>query len=115
METNLGYVGLVILLFSIILILFVGARAWKKGSDKAGCIINIRNVQQAVRSHQGMTSLNVGDPIDWKVIFGPSGFLSEPTCPLGGTYTYTNIIPPDGTLVVTCSHADHVPASHADW
>lgn len=114
--TILGYVGLaVIILLSAISVLFVGARAWKKGSDKAGCIMNTRNVQQAVRGHQSMNSLKEGDPIDWNVIFGPDGYLAEPTCPLGGTYTFVDTIPPVGTLVGQCSHAEHMPPSHADW
>jgi hypothetical protein len=114
--TILGYVGLaVIILLFAMSFLFIGARAWKKGSDKAGCIMNTRNVQQAVRGHQSMTSLKVGDPIDWNVIFGPDGYLKEPICPLGGTYTFVATIPPVGTLVGQCSHADHVPPNHADW
>lgn len=114
--TILGYVGLVVLVFSIIPVLFVGARAWKKGSDRAGCIINTRNVQQAVRSHQGMNSLKVGDSINWSEIIGPGKMLQQqPVCPAGGTYTLIDTVPPMGTLVGECSHADHVPADHHDW
>ncbi len=56
-----------------------------------------------------------GDPIDWNVIFGPDGYLPQPVCPLGGTYTFVETIPPVGTLVGSCSHADHVPADHSTW
>lgn len=114
--TILGYVGLAVLLLLIcISTLFVGARAWKKGSDRAACIMNIRNVQQAVRGHQNMTSMKVGEPIDWDEIFGPDGYLPEPVCPLGGTYTYTNTIPAVGTVICQCSHADHVPTGTSTW
>jgi hypothetical protein len=115
--TILGYVGIaVILLLTAISVLFIGARAWKKGSDRAGCIMNTRNVQQAVRGYQSLNRLNVGDPIDWNEIFGPSKLLeNEPVCPFGGTYTFTNTIPPVGTLVGQCSHADHLPTDYSTW
>lgn len=46
--------------------LFVGARAWKKGSDRAATILNIRNCQQAMRGHQNLNNLKVGDPFTRK-------------------------------------------------
>lgn len=46
--------------------LFVGARAWKKGSDRAAVIMNIRNCQQAMRGHQNLNNLKVGDPFTRK-------------------------------------------------
>jgi Domain of unknown function (DUF4190) len=112
--TIMGYVGL-LLMIPFISVMFVGANAWKKGSDRAACILNTRNVQQAVRGHQNMKNLKVGDPIDWNFIFGPDGYLPKPVCPLGGTYTFVETIPPAGTLVGSCSHADHVPADHSTW
>ena len=115
--TIIGYVGLaVIILLTAMSFLFVGARAWKRGSDRAACIMNTRNVQQTVRANANMKSLSVGDPINWDEIFGPGGYFpSEPVCPAGGTYTFTHTIPPTGTLVGQCSHADHVPKNHSDW
>lgn len=99
--------------------LFVGARSWKRGSDRAGCIMNIRNVQQAIRGHQGMNALDVGADINWDDIFGPKGYLKEPKCPDGGIYTFAKTIPEVGVLACTCSHADnekgHEPENHEDW
>ena len=57
-------------LLSINSVLFIGARAWKKGSDRAACIMTIRNVQQAVRGYQGINNLANGKPINWDEIFG---------------------------------------------
>jgi Domain of unknown function (DUF4190) len=114
--TIIGYVGLaVILLLTAISVLFIGARAWKKGSDRAACIMNIRNVQQAVRGHQNINSLDVGTPLDLNDIFGPDGYLEQPVCPLGGTYTFSNSIPAVGTVICKCSHADHVPTGTSTW
>ncbi len=91
------------------------AIAWIKGSERAGCIMNIRNAQQAVRGHVGMNSLSEGSPLNLNDIFGPSGYLPKPLCPAGGTYTFTNTVPPAGTLFCKCSHANHVPTDYSTW
>ena len=76
--TLLELTVVILVLLSLISILFIGARAWKKGSDRAGCILNIRNAQQAVRGyinmHDNATPV-AGD------IFGATGFLKYPKCP----------------------------------
>ncbi len=110
--TILRCVGLVVLILSIIL----GAKVWKDGSDRASCILNIRNVQQAVRADFGMNSKNYSDLINWSEIFGPGGFFDqEVVCPGGGIYTFSKVYPEVGKLACTCSHADHVPPAHSDW
>ena len=59
--TLLELTVVILVLLSLISILFVGARAWKKGSDRSANIMNIRNCQQAMRGQQNMKSLNAGD------------------------------------------------------
>jgi hypothetical protein len=107
--------GMEILILAVLaLCAAVSALVWKKGSDRAGCIMNIRNAQQAVRGHQGMNNLSDGTSLNLNDIFGPSGYLPQPVCPAGGTYTFTNTIPAVGTgkLFCKCSHANHVPTHH---
>jgi prepilin-type N-terminal cleavage/methylation domain-containing protein len=58
--TLLELTVVILVLLSLISILFVGARAWKKGSDRAANIMNIRNCQQAMRGHQNMKELLAG-------------------------------------------------------
>jgi hypothetical protein len=117
----MGYLQLILLPLLIIPILFIGARAWKKGSDRAGCIMNQRNVQQSVRGYQGINSINPGSgvPIDWQEIFGTGKFLDrEPVCPSGGKYEYAETAPNIGEMVIKCSKAEaeqHVPRDHAEW
>ncbi|MCW1921748.1 hypothetical protein OKA05_04235 [Luteolibacter arcticus] len=94
--------------------LFVGARAWKKGSDRAACVINCRNVQQAVRAHQNMNELKPGTPIPWDQIFG-NHLDARPLCIPGATYTYAKGIPAIGKLACTCSDPDHAIPDHANW
>ncbi len=72
--TLLELTVVILVLLSLISILFIGARAWKKGSDRAGCILNIRNVQQAMRGHANMHSLLEGTGVvDETIIYGAAG------------------------------------------
>ena len=116
----------ILVLLSLISILFVGARAWKRGSDRAGCIMNIRNVQQGMRSFQNMNGHTAGDVVTGAQteIIGPGKFVeSPPTCPAAGSYTIGgDNLPLVGVLYMTCSFASsdgHVPGStpadYSDW
>ena len=118
--TLLELTVVILVLLSLISILFIGARAWKRGSDRAGCIMNIRNVQQAVRSYANLNGLNVGDTIASTDIIGTGLFVEKtPTCPAGGTYSGFGAQVPDvGDLYMTCSMAAsdrHEPTSYTDW
>lgn len=92
---------------------------WKRGSDRAGCILNIRNVQQAVRSHSGVKGMVIGDPILFSDIVGPGKYLNSVTCPSGGKYRFLGKNPGVGVLAIECSLCDapenHKPDKHADW
>lgn len=79
--------------------------AWKRGSDRAACTLNLRNAQNMVRAYANLNNLNIGDPIDWKKIFGPDFLEKEPVCPAGGTYTFAKNIPQIGDRPCTCSKA----------
>jgi len=57
--TLLELTVVILVLLSLISILFIGARAWKKGSDRSANIMNIRNCQQAMRGEQNMKQLAV--------------------------------------------------------
>lgn len=119
----------ILVLLSLIAILFVGAAAWKKGSDRASCIMNQRNVQQAVRGHQNMAQKAMADPaavppvagdvIVETDIIGPNGYIqTTPVCPAGGGYTLAANYPALGTLAYPCDLAgslQHVPNTTAGW
>ena len=60
--TLLELTVVILVLLSLITILFVGARAWKRGSDRSANIMNIRNCQQAMRGEQNMKQLVATDP-----------------------------------------------------
>lgn len=109
----------ILVLLSLIAILFVGANAWKKGSDRAACIMNIRNVQQAVRGHQNMANKTTTDTLTKTDIVGTGGYLeSDPACPSTGTYSWATTYPAVGTPAVTCSKStdlQHAPSSTTGW
>ena len=87
--------------------------------DKAGCIMQQRNLQQAVRSYANMNStMNPGEPLDWTKIIGPGLFVEKtPVCPVHGTsaYEYSKVVPPIGTLVAPCKDPAHKPSSTEGW
>ncbi len=117
--TLLELTVVILVLLSLISILFIGARAWKRGTDRTGCIINIRNAQQAVRSYQNINAHPDGFPINMvNDIIGENGYIGEPRCPSGGEYGRMAEIPAMGTLVMWCSLAStdtHIPSAYSNW
>lgn len=125
--TLLELTVVILVLLSLIAVLFIGARAWKKGSDRAACILNLRNVQQAVRSYSNLNGLNPNTPAPGlrSQIIGFGKYMeNEPVCPAGaGLYTASapDVIPDLGVLYLTCPNitqpnsTDHVPPQHGDW
>lgn len=123
-------------LLTIITIIFIGSRAWKRGSDRAGCVLNQRNVQMAARSFQNLYGYNYGGrpsaesgTQDIARLLYEKGYIEKELydqaagvtqCPGGGTYTATapDIFPPAGELYLKCSLSDtdgHAPTLHTDW
>ena len=117
--TLLELTVVILVLLSLIGILFIGARGWKRGSDRAGCILNHRIAQQSVRSYQNMYGFSSGQPLDMEdKIIGPDKFFSRPSCPSGGVYTYITYIPLPGELAMECSlqgSDKHVPETTIGW
>ena len=124
--TLLELTVVILVLLSLISILFVGARAWKKGSDRSANILNVRNVQQAVRGYENMNQLKLNDAINSStVIFSTTtGFLKEPKSPAGAAYTYQDIVAAPGSLFITNPDVDgaeywytaaEVAAKTSDW
>jgi type II secretory pathway pseudopilin PulG len=123
--TLLELTVVILVLLSLVAILFVGARAWKKGSDRAANVLNLRNIQQAVRGHENVHGLiqNISplSPDDIFIREGNLGYLVEPHPPSStgvANYTYLGVVPSYGTLYVTNVNeigAEYAPPSYADW
>ena len=109
--TLLELTVVILVLLSLISILFIGARAWKKGSDRAANILNIRNVQQAVRAHINVRNLAASDAIVAADIVGPGKYLNTPVSP-NTSITYaaladtTVTLLPAGTLFLKATYGD---------
>lgn len=117
----------ILVLLSLIAILFVGARGWKRGSDRALCIVNIQNIQKGVRGYSNLYDIPPGTTVvglKTKVI-GIGRFVeSFPDCAAGGTYSFgtstggEDMIPPIGQLYMDCDlkiTAEHLPADVGGW
>jgi prepilin-type N-terminal cleavage/methylation domain-containing protein len=123
--TLLELTVVILVLLSLISILFIGARAWKKGSDRAANILNIRNVQQAVRAHANVRALAEGGTLASTDIVGSGKYLNSVTSPVSAsiTYGYLTTVPAIGTLYLTNTYADstatadYAPAAatYAEW
>jgi len=103
--TLLELTVVILVLLSLISILFIGARAWKKGSDRSANILNVRNIQQAVRGLQNTKEKSATDLVEAATnIFGTGAYLVEPLPPkaTGVTgYTYGTTFGAPGVLFTT--------------
>lgn len=124
--TLLELTVVILVLLSLISILFIGAQAWKKGSDKAMCIVQIQNVQKGVRSFSNLYGYSPSQSVaglQLRVI-GLGKFVEDtPECPGSGTYSFgqtfgVDTIPPVGELYMGCSLSgseEHIPSNYSDW
>lgn len=127
---------IIVVFLSLISILIVGARAWKRGSDRAACVINIRNVQVAARSYQNLYGYYCGGrpyaengSQDIAEHLFAKGYIAQKSyeqasgiqeCPSGGNYhrDSPDMFPKGGELYITCSLSEsdaHEPNTNADW
>jgi type II secretory pathway pseudopilin PulG len=113
--TLLELTVVILVLLSLISILFIGARAWKRGSDRAGCLIIIRNIQVAMRGDQNMRNSAPGAPgLLAANIISPTAYIrTAPVCPADRTTPYTYLA--DGNypaiglpLYATCAQAANI-------
>ncbi len=81
----------------------------QQARDTTACFLNVRNIQQAVRSWSGMKSVNTGGPIIWDDILGAGKFLRSENrkCPAGGDYQLSPVNPKIGELAARCPHPEH--------
>ena len=102
--TILEMTVVIVLLMALVSILFVGATAWRKGTDRSTNLLNLRNCQQAMRGSQNMAM----DQTATAFTLGTAGsnlpnelltYMRFPAHIGGGTTaTATNIFYTPGTL-----------------
>jgi hypothetical protein len=123
-------------LLVLITIVLLGARAWKRGGDRASCVLVLRNMQMATRSYQNLYGYSDGSrPVaengsqDIARQLHAKGYIedklfeqaigNEP-CAGGGTYQSAapDVFPALGQLYLSCSLSardGHEPSAHGDW
>lgn len=134
--TLLELAVVVLVILSLAALMMVGANAWRRGSDRAACVINIRNVQSSVRSYQNMYGYSPGT-----MPYADNGtqsiarhlyikgyinenlnktLVGEQSCPGGGAYVIPQeeVFPAAGTLYLNCSFETdrkHGVPNSAQW
>jgi type II secretory pathway pseudopilin PulG len=127
---------IVSVLLLLITIAFIGSRAWKRGSDRAVCILTLRNVQTAARSYQNLYGYNYGarpnmeyGSHDIALHLYKKGYIEQGLynhangvefCPGNGAYTRPepDNFPEIGELYMKCSLStpeQHQPIAHTEW
>ncbi len=109
-------------LLGLISVLFIGVSAYKRGSDRAKCLMNASMVQKAVRSYSNLFELNAGAPlVHSSTIVGPGGmFDADPLCPEYGAYVWETTVPALGSPYIDCSDPNnsgvyHYPQNTSGW
>jgi len=109
-------------LLGLLSALFVGALAYKNGSDRAECLVISSSVQKAVRSYQNLYELSPGDPLTHLgTLVGAEGmFAVEPECPKYGVYVWETTVPGIGVPYIDCNDPNnsatfHYPQKRDGW
>lgn len=123
-------------LLGLVTVLFIGARAWKRGSERSSCILTLRNVQMATRSYQNLYGYDYGGhpyadrgTQDIAEHLYSKGYIEtsvyeqsrgQKKCPSGGSYScpLPDVFPQEGQLYMECSLSgsdNHVPKNQAGW
>lgn len=124
--TLLEMTVVILVLLMLITLLFVGARTWKRGSDRALCVANIQIVQKGLRGYSNLYGFEPGDTVAElkSKIIGIGRFVEVvPACTANGTYNYgqtsgINTIPPIGELYMQCDRnviEQHQPNDYSEW
>jgi len=120
--TLLEMTVVILVLLSLIVLLFVGVDGWKRGSDRAMCIVNLEQVQKGVRSFANLHAHDPGESVaglESEVIGSGKFFEGMPTCPRNGSYvTLGDQVPLIGEPYLSCSLAasdDHEPVDFGGW
>lgn len=123
-------------LLTLVSVLFMAAQSWKRGSDRAACVVSLRNIQVAVRSYQNLYGYSPGGhpyaeygTQDIARHLVEKGYIESAlyqtavggkACSGGGLYQRDekDVFPLAGVLYAHCSlasQANHAPSNPSDW
>ena len=104
----------IVVILSLIAVLFIGAQAYRNGASRSACVVLLRTIHTATRSHQNLNNGFAGGELqdgamtiqDAIVNSDGSAFLTQvPTCPrMGGSYSglTDTMYPAPGVVNATC-------------
>ncbi len=112
---NLRMLARMVILVGLPLLISFSEYSGRRVEETRECMMNMRNIQQAVRGYQGMTNLAY-DPLDWNDIFGPSGYMPKTysKCPSGLPYRLSKNGPGVGELAAECQNPEHMKRLKSD-
>lgn len=119
----------ILLLLGFVSFLFVATRGWIRAADRSKCIMNLHQVQKAVRGLANLNRYEPGQEVAGlpQMIFGPGKFIEGTVfCPAGGVYHFGvpgekqvgERIPEPGELYMWCTLRDsekHRPDDQQEW
>ncbi|MEM1085085.1 MAG: hypothetical protein AAGI48_13315 [Verrucomicrobiota bacterium] len=113
----------ILVLLALVSVLFVSTKRWQRGADKAVCILNQHQVQQAVRGYSNLYGKEPGSEVPGlaELLFGDGRFIEKtPLCPSNGLYSFGgDRVPLRGELYMKCSLAEgeagHRPEDFQRW
>ncbi len=106
----LGYLSLALIALWVITIVTVGAGAWKKGSERAQCIMNQQVISAQLEAYCLDKNLKPGDPLEADEAL-ESG--TNTSCPSGAQLVITPVVPEQGQPFVSCPFEDGSGHSHS--
>jgi prepilin-type N-terminal cleavage/methylation domain-containing protein len=98
-------------------VLFIGITAWKNGANTAACVVNLSSIQKAARGYANMNGIDAGGALVSTTLQTAGFWATAPVCPTGTAYTWTAVVPTQGTAYATCSVTGHAPSTTnlANW
>jgi type II secretory pathway pseudopilin PulG len=106
--TILELTVVILVLLSLVSILMVAAAAWKKGSDRAANLLNIRNCQQAMRGHDNM---RIDRTVTTFTATDLAAYMKFPSSISTITYTAGTTVTAKGVLWLTATYGASTPSA----
>lgn len=104
----------------LICTVYFWVNAFSKGSygsnPRAACLLQMRNVQQSVRTYAIVKNLDFGERVTIEELETFSGAsFKDKTCPEGHPYQWIELVPEIGDLYLHCTNPEHRKFDHSDW
>jgi len=101
------------ILLGLIAILFLGISAYKKGSDRSKCILQMSTIEKLVISHGNMYEILPGQALANGLLVSEGYLPSAYLCPADSTiYAYLDVMPTGATGTAAYASCDNAAPTH---